>query len=73
MTETIEILEGTSSNCCKSPIHIRHTENGDNKISDPFCSKCGKFSRATLEELVKIKESLDIGELPSTLKGRGFG
>lgn len=58
MTETIEILEGASSNCCKSTIYIRHTENGDNKISDPFCSKCGKFPRATLDELKKISKEL---------------
>ena len=56
MIETIEVLENTSSNCCNAVIHIRHTENGDNKISDPFCSKCGCFPRATLEQLQKAKD-----------------
>jgi len=58
MIETIEILEGTSSNCCNSIIHVRHSENGDNKMSDPFCSKCGKFPKATLDNLNNAKNEL---------------
>ena len=55
--ERIEITNH-KSRCCKAFVHYKHIETENFKSSEPYCSNCGEFPKASLSALKKALKIL---------------
>jgi hypothetical protein len=55
--ERIEIMNH-KSRCCKAFVHYKHIEKENFKSSEPYCSNCGKFPKASLSDIKKALQVL---------------